>query len=93
MPEITIRNVHDMPTPTRTTSVVREVQLQFEGYLQAIGSDVGELELSPMEQLRGVKVRLRRAASGLGEEIDIWDAEGGVYFRMATKHGRPRKTN
>jgi hypothetical protein len=66
--------------------------MQYEGFLQAINGDVGELELSPDEQVRGVKVRLRRAATRLSREIEIWDADGRVYFRVATKRGRPRKS-
>jgi hypothetical protein len=66
--------------------------LQYEGFIQAINNDVGELELSPGEQVRGVKVRLRRAATRLSREIEIWDADGRVYFRVATKRGRPRKS-
>jgi hypothetical protein len=66
--------------------------MQYEGFLQAINGDVGELELSPDEPVRGVKVRLRRAATRLSREIEIWDADGRVYFRVATKRGRPRKS-
>jgi hypothetical protein len=66
--------------------------MQYEEYVQAVNSDVGELELSPDEQARSVKVRLRGAATRLGREIEIWDADGRVYFRVATKRGRPRKS-
>jgi hypothetical protein len=70
---------------------VREAQEQYERFIQSINGDVGELELSEGEQLRGIKVRLRRAASRLGREIEIWDADGRVYFRVASKRGRPKK--
>ncbi len=93
MPKITIRNMDDVPSPNHATKAVREAQMEYEGFLQAINSDVGELELSPAEQVRGVKVRLRRAATRLGKDIDIWDVDGRVYFQHVTKRGRPKKTD
>jgi hypothetical protein len=41
--------------------------------------------------VRSVKVRLRRASSRLNVDLDIWDADGHVYFRRVTRRGRPRK--
>ena len=92
MPSMTIRSASEAPLPNRATKAVREVQLQYEEYVQAINSDVGELELSPDELPRSVKVRLRRAATRLGREIDIWDANGRIYFRVSAKRGRPKKS-
>jgi hypothetical protein len=77
----------------KSSKAVHEAQLQYEGFLQAINGDVGELELSPDEQVRSVKVRLRRAATRLSREIEIWDVNGRVYFRVASKRGRPKKAS
>ena len=66
--------------------------MQYEGFIQTINGDVGELELSPDEQVRSVKVRLRRAANRLGRDIDIWDADNRVYFKVGSKRARPKKT-
>ena len=66
--------------------------MQYEGFIQSINGDVGELELSPDEQMRSVKVRLRRAANRLGRDIDIWDVDNRVYFKVGSKRGRPKKT-
>ena len=93
MPTMTIRSASEVPVPNRSTKAVREAQMQYEEYVQAVNSDVGELELSPDEQTRSVKVRLRRAANRLGREIDIWEANGRVYFRVASRRGRPRKSS
>ena len=93
MPRMTVRGLNEVPSPSRSTKAIRDAQLQYEGYLQAINGDVGELELAPDEQVRGVKVRLRRAATRLSREIEIWDADGRVYFRVATKRGRPKKAS
>jgi hypothetical protein len=92
LPSLKVRNASEVPTPTKSSKAVHDAQLQYEGFIQAINGDVGELELSPDEQVRGVKVRLRRAATRLSREIEIWDVDGRVYFRVATKRGRPRKS-
>ena len=92
MPSLKVRSAAEVPAPSKTSKAVHEAQMQYEGFIQAINGDVGELELSPDEQPRSVKVRLRRAATRLGREIDIWDANGRVYFRVASKRGRPKKT-
>ena len=91
MPTMTVRKASDVPIPVKGTKATREAQQQYEEFIQAINSDVGELELSEGEQPRSVKVRLRRAATRLGREIETWDAEGRVFFRVATRRGRPRK--
>jgi hypothetical protein len=92
VPKLTLRSLNEVPAPNRTTKAIRESQLEYEGFVQSINSDVGELVLSEGEQPRGVKVRLRRAANRLSREIEIWDANGRVYFRVASKRGRPRKS-
>jgi hypothetical protein len=92
LPSLKVRNASEVPTPSKSSKAVHDAQLQYEGFIQAINGDVGELELSPDEQVRGVKVRLRRAATRLSREIEIWDVDGRVYFRVATKRGRPRKS-
>ena len=92
MPNLSIRNPSEVPPPHRTSKAVAEAQQQYEGYIRAINGDVGELELDPEENLRGVKVRLRRAARRVGKELQIWDADGRVYFQITTKRGRPRKS-
>jgi hypothetical protein len=53
--------------------------------------EAGELELTSGESARSVKVRLRRAASRVGAEVQIWDADGKVYFMRGARRGRPRK--
>jgi hypothetical protein len=93
VPSLKVRSASEVPTPSKSSKAVHEAQLQYEGFIQAINGDVGELELSPDEQVRSVKVRLRRAASRLNREIDIWDVDGRVYFRVASKRGRPRKAS
>ena len=64
----------------------------YEEFVHQVESgDAGELELQPGETMRGVKVRLRRAASRLGVELQIWDANSKVYFTKGVRRGRPRR--
>jgi hypothetical protein len=43
--------------------------------------------------VRSVKVRLRRASSRMGVDLDIWDVNSHVYFKRVTRRGRPRKVS
>jgi hypothetical protein len=59
--------------------------------LRQLDDNVGELELEAEEAIRSVKVRLRRAAVRLGMELDVWDVNGRVYFRIRQRRNRPRR--
>ena len=92
MPVLHLRKPAEVPLPSRSSRAVREQQQKYDEFVKRIEvSDVGDLELDAGENLRSVKVRLRRASSRLGTDIDIWDANGRVYFRRVTRRGRPRK--
>ena len=92
MPVLHVRKPNEAPLPSRSSRTVREQQQKYDEFVRRIEvSDVGDLELDQGENLRSVKVRLRRASSRLGLDIDIWDANGRVYFRRVTRRGRPRK--
>ena len=93
MPTLTVKKAADVPQPSRVGRAVREQHELYEGFIKQIGADVGELELAPGEQVRAMKVRLRRASTRLGSQIDIWDADGKVYFATSgpKRGGRPRK--
>jgi hypothetical protein len=92
MPTLNVRSASDVPRPSRSPKALREAQAEYEAYIREIGNDVGELELMPGEHLRGVKVRLRRAATRIGSELDIWDANDRVFFKTRMKgRGKPRK--
>ena len=54
---------------------------------------MGELEPSEGETLRTIKLRVRRAATRLALELEIWDADDEVYFKTVTRRGRrqPRR--
>ncbi len=92
MPVLHLRKPAEAPLPSRSSRAVREQQQRFDEFVRRVEiTDVGDLELEAGENLRSIKVRLRRASSRLGIDIDIWDADGHIYFRRVTRRGRPRK--
>jgi hypothetical protein len=92
MPTLSKRKPDEVPSRIRSSKAVQDVQRLYDGFIRDIGADVGELELGPTEAVRSVKVRLRRAATRTGTELQIWDANGKVYFSRTARRGRPRKT-
>lgn len=93
MAKLHIRSASEVPQPSRAPKAARERQKMYEGFVREIGgTSIGELELSEGENLRGVKVALRRAATRIAQDIEIWDGNGRVYFRAgAPKRSRARK--
>jgi hypothetical protein len=92
MPVLHLRKPTEAPLPSRSSRAVRDLQQKYDEFVRKIDTtDVGDLELEDGENIRSVKVRLRRASSRLGIDLDIWDANGHVYFRRVTRRGRPRK--
>lgn len=92
MPQLHVRKPSEAPLPSRSSKAVREQQQKYDEFVRRVEiTDVGDLELDPNENVRSVKVRLRRASSRLNVDLDIWDADGHVYFRRVTRRGRPRK--
>jgi len=91
-----VRQPGEVPQPSRVSRAVREQQELYEGFIKQVpnDNDVGELDPGTGEQIRALKVRLRRASSRLGIQIETWDANGKVYFAVraqARRRGRPRK--
>jgi hypothetical protein len=91
MPTLTARKPDEVPSNSRVSKVTRDRQLVYDGFVKGIVDDVGELKLDPEERIRSVKVSLRRAANRLGVGIEVWDANGSVYFRREIRRGRPRR--
>ncbi len=93
MPLLHVRKPSEAPPPSRSSKAVREQQQKYDDFIRGIDtSEVGDLELEPSENVRSVKVRLRRASSRIGIDVDIWDVNGHVYFRRVTRRGRPRRS-
>jgi hypothetical protein len=93
MPLLHVRKPSEAPPPSRSSKAVREQQQKYDDFIRSIdASEVGDLELESSENVRSVKVRLRRASSRIGIDVEIWDANGHVYFRRITRRGRPRRS-
>ena len=96
MPTLTVKNANQVPAFRKLSQATIAQQQTYEGFIREAGtSNAGELSLDDGEQIRSVKVRLRRAATRLGSDIEIWDADGKVYFKSAgatARRGRPRKS-
>jgi hypothetical protein len=87
------RTAAEVPQPSKVSRTVRERQQAYDEFVKSAGTDVGELELGPDESIRSTKVSLTRAATRLGTPLQVWDADGKVYFsRTAAKRGRPKKS-
>jgi hypothetical protein len=93
MPNFHIRKASEVPHPSRVSRAVREQQQVYDDFIKSAGTDVGELDLGPDEGVRAVKVRLTRAATRLGTQVQVWDANGKVYFSRAARRGRPKKAS
>jgi hypothetical protein len=93
MPTMHKRKLSEVPKPSRVSRAIREKQELYEDFIKAAGAEVGELELDSDEAVRAVKVRIRRAATRLGTDVEIWDSDGKVYFSRAQRRGRPRKAD
>jgi hypothetical protein len=93
MPGFQVRKAAEVPQPSRVSRAVREQQQAYEEFITSAGTDVGELELGPEENVRATKVRLTRAATRLGTQVQVWDANGKVYFSRTARRGRPKKAS
>jgi hypothetical protein len=95
VPKLMIRKAAEVPAPDRTAKAVREQQQLYAAFIQQATGNVGEVSLELGDGIRSIKVKLRRAGTRVGVNLDIWDAEGKVYFQSVTakpRRGRPRKT-
>jgi len=91
MPRLQVRKPNEVPSPSRSSRTVQEQQRVYEGFIKSIDGNVGELDLDPGDQIRSIKVRLRRAATRLGTQIEIWDVNGKVYFKAEATRRRGRR--
>lgn len=64
--------------------------LPYEDFVREVAPvSVGEIWLSPADNMFKVKAAIREAAQCLGLELHIWDISGNVYFRTpGPKRGR-----
>ena len=91
MPQLMVRNASEVPRSIKSSRAVREQQQQYERFITQLDGNVGELHLEPQENTRSVKVRLRRAATRLSQQIDIRDMNGLVYFKSEGPKSAPKR--
>ena len=88
----TRRKPDEVPAPSHTSRAVLTQQRLYDGFIQALDGNVGELEPSEGETLQTIKLRVRQASMRLALELEIWEADDKLYFKTATRRGRPRKS-
>ena len=95
MPTFQVKMASEAPSPRKTSRAVQQQQETYERFIKDVSAEnVGELHLDEGEETRSIRVRLRRAATRLRTEIEIWYADGKVYFKHADtrkRRGRPKK--
>jgi hypothetical protein len=92
MPMLQVRTPGEVPMPSRAPRAVRERQQEYDNFIRSVdGTDVGDLEMQPGEDLRSVKILLRRASTRLNINIEMWDVSGHVYFRRSARRRRARR--
>ena len=68
---------------TTTPSAVQNRMRQFESYASEVAAgEVGVLEPEHAETTRSLAMRMSRAATRLGREIETWSADGKLYFKV-----------
>ena len=95
VPKLSVRKLADVPASIHTNKAILEQQKLYEDFIAQASGNVGELTLDADEVVRSIKVRVRRAATRMGTKLDIWEADGKVYFRAeepSKRRVRPRKT-
>ena len=88
MPTFTILATTSVSAPKGSAD--RADLLPYESFVKEVGEmSVGELLLSPSDDIGAVKLLVRRAAERVGLELHIWEVSGNVYFRSpGAKKGR-----
>lgn len=93
MPKAIGRSLSNVPPPgPRTSRKAKDKMYAFDGFIRMLDqNDVVEVELDAGDNLRSVKVSLRRAAARLGYGIDLWDSGRSVFIRRGSGAStRPR---
>lgn len=69
------------PGPTKQTGRLSARMRQYEDYVNSVKSDeAGKLTPEEGETVRGLALRITRAARRIGKTADTWVRDGSVYF-------------
>ena len=70
MPNLVARKPNDVPAPSHTSRAVLKQRRLYEGFIQGLDGNMGELELSE-GNAADYQVRVRQAATRLALELEI----------------------
>ncbi len=69
------------PGPMKQTGRLTARMRQYEDYVNAVKPDeAGKLTPEENETMRGLALRVSRAAKRVGKTADTWVRDGAVYF-------------
>lgn len=71
------------PRPSRQTGRLTARMRLYEEFIRQVGpNEVGELRPEGNETVRGLVLRVARAAKRLNVNVETWVDNGNVYFRV-----------
>ena len=74
----------DAPRPQRQTGRLAARMRIYEDYVKGIrAGEVGKLVPESGETVRGLALRIGRAARRVNKVADTWVVDGAVYFRVS----------
>ena len=85
MPGLVVREPNDVLAPSHTPRAVAVLEQRrlYEGFIQGLDGNTGELELSE-GNAADYQVRVRQAATRLALELEIWDEDDNLNFKTVT---------
>lgn len=74
----------DAPTPTRQSGRLNVRMKEYEDHVRSLKTgEAGKLTPEGGETVRGLALRISRAAKRASVSIQTWIVDGVVYFRVA----------
>lgn len=84
MAEFTVIKESDAPRPARQTGRLASRMREYEKFVEAVpAGKVGKLVPSRGETVRGISLRISRAAKRIGKSSSTWVVDGAVYFSVS----------
>jgi hypothetical protein len=71
------------PRRLRQSGRLATRMVEYETFVNGVKKGhVGKLSPAAGETARGVALRISRAGKRIGRSIDVWAADGAVYFKL-----------
>ncbi|MBE7517835.1 MAG: hypothetical protein HS107_01155 [Thermoflexaceae bacterium] len=72
------------PNPVRQTGRLKARMREYEDHVASIKKgEAGRLDPEGGETVRGIALRISRAAKRMGVSVRTWVVEGSVYFELS----------